>query len=212
MLHPFTPYVTEELWGHLKRAAQAHPGFYAPQGGWEDALIIARWPEASILEGWEDQKIAEFSLVMDVVRAIRNLRSEKKVQPGKRISATLVAGDRLKILQAQVNSITTLAYLDPVTIMLVDKLDEKPREGTVSMVVSGVEIFLPLADLVDINLERTRLQKELADTQKEIERLQQLLGSDFARRAPAPVVEKERQKLAAYQDTAQKLGEQVKGL
>jgi valyl-tRNA synthetase len=80
------------------------------------------------------------------------------------------------------------------------------------MVVSGVEIFLPLADLVDINLERARLQKELADTQKEIERLQQLLGSDFARRAPAPVVEKERQKLAAYQDTAQKLGEQVKGL
>jgi valyl-tRNA synthetase len=212
MLHPFTPYVTEELWGHLKRAAQAHPGLYAPQGGWEDALIIARWPQAAPLESWEEQKMADFSLVMDVVRAIRNIRAEKKVQPGKRISATLVAGDRLNILQAQASSIIALAYLDPVTIKLVGKLDKKPREGTASMIVSGVEIFLPLADLVDIDQERARLQIELADIQKEIERLKQLLGSDFARRAPVPVVEKERQKLVTYQDTAQKLREQLKGL
>ena len=212
MLHPFTPFVTEELWGHLKRAAQAHPGFYTPQGGWEDALIIARWPEPAPAEGWEEQKISDFALVMDVVRAIRNTRAEKKVQPGKRISATLVAGDRLNILQAQLTSITALAYLDPATVKLVEKLDDKPREGAVSMVVSGVEIFLPLADLVDVDLERVRMQKELADIQKEIERLQQLLGSDFARRAPAPVVEKERLKLATYQDTAKKLKEQVKGL
>ena len=156
--------------------------------------------------------MADFSLVMDVVRAIRNIRAGKKVQPGKRISATIVAGDRLPILQTQVNSIIALAYLDPTSTKLVDRLEEKPGEGTASLVVSGVEIYLPLADLVDVGAERTRLQKEMVELQKEIARLTQLLASDFTKRAPAPIVDRERQKLTTYLDTVQKLQEQIKSL
>ncbi len=95
---------------------------------------------------------------------------------------------------------------------LVENLPEKPGEGTVSLVVSGVEIYLPLADLVDVETERARLQKELSEVQSQIDRLEKLLGSDFANKAPALVVEKERQKLATFQETARKILNQVSSL
>jgi len=207
LLHPFTPFVTEELWGHLKRAAPA----FAPKQGWEEALVIARWPEAQALEGWEDTKVADFNLVMNVVRAIRNLRAEKKVTPGKRIPATLVAGERTAVMQAQQKSIATLAYLDLQHFHILAQLAEKPQ-NQVALVVDGIEIFLPLADLVDAEAERARLQKELEDTRAQIKRLEDLLSSPFAQKAPAAVVDKERQKLATYQESATKLEEQLAAL
>ena len=87
LLHPFTPFVTEELWGHLKQAAQAYSDRLSPEGGWEDALIVARWPEPRPEEGWEAEKLADFSLFMELVRSIRNMRAEKKVTPGKKDSS-----------------------------------------------------------------------------------------------------------------------------
>jgi valyl-tRNA synthetase len=212
MLHPFTPFVTEELWRHLKTAAQAHSDLFTPDGGWEEALIVAHWPEPRQPEGWEEQKTASFNLVMEIVRAIRNLRSEKKLQPNKHIHATIVTGTALNVLQDQYRSIAALASLDLQGFKLVDKLPQKPTEGTASLVVSGVEIFLPLADLVDVETERARLQKELMDVQSQIERLERLLNSDFAQRAPAAVVEKERQKLVTCLETSQKIANQVNSL
>ena len=212
MLHPFTPFVTEELWGHLKSTAQAHTNLFDPKGGWEEALIVAHWPEPRQIAGWEEQKTADFNLVMDIVRAIRNMRSEKKLQPNKRIHATIVAGPALSVLQDQYRSIAALASLDPQGFNLVENLPQKPGEGTASLVVSGVEIYLPLADLVDLETERARLQKELSEVQSQIERLEKLLTSDFANKAPAAVVEKERQKLATFQETARKILNQVSSL
>ncbi|HWQ04359.1 MAG TPA: valine--tRNA ligase [Longilinea sp.] len=211
LLHPFTPYVTEELWGHLKRAAQARSDQFAPKGGWEEALIIARWPQAQAAEGWEEDKVAEFTLIQETIRAIRNLRAEKKVTPGKRIPATIVCGDRLAAFQAQSRTLASLAALDASQLVLIASLPEKPQ-GQASLVVSGIEIYLPLAGLVDVEGERARLQKEFEETQSQIERLETLLSSSFGQRAPAAVVEKERQKLAAFQETASKLKEQLANL
>ncbi|NPV86727.1 MAG: valine--tRNA ligase [Anaerolineae bacterium] len=211
MLHPFTPFVTEELWGHLKRAAMAHSPRFAPQGGWEDALIVARWPSSRPQEDWEEQKVANFSLLQELVRAIRNLRAEKKVPPGKRIPATLVAGDYHDILHEQIKTIAALAHLDLEKTQLVEKISRKPQ-GQISLVISGIEIFLPLADLVDTQAERARLQKELDETHQQIERLERLLSGEFSHKAPAPLVEKERQKLATYRETAQKLSAQIRDL
>ena len=81
-----------------------------------------------------------------------------------------------------------------------------------SVVVSGVEIYLPLADLVDQSAETARLSKELADVEKQVARLRELLGSSFAQKAPAAVVEKERQKLAVFEETAEKLHKQIEDL
>ncbi|MEW6503634.1 MAG: valine--tRNA ligase [Chloroflexota bacterium] len=211
LLHPFTPFVTEELWGHLKRAAQEKGSAFSPKGGWEEALIIARWPEAQPTEGWEEEKIADFNLIQEVIRAIRNLRTEKKVTPGKRIPATIVAGEKLAVFQQQSAAIAALAYLQPDHLALLADLPEKP-ENQIALVVAGVEIYLPLADLVDVEAERARLQNELAEAEKQIERLRGLLASPFAEKAPPAVVEKERQKLVTFEETAARLREQIQNL
>jgi valyl-tRNA synthetase len=208
LLHPFTPFVTEELWGHLKQASNDHSPRFAPSRGWEDALIIARWPETRPVEGWEEQKVADFTLVREIVRAIRNLRAERKVTPGKRIPATLVVGERLGWLEAQKKILAALAHLDGDKIVMTSELKEKPQ-GQAVLVVSGVEIYLPLAELVDAASERARLEKELGEIQSQIERLESLLSGSFAEKAPPAVVEKERQKLATYQETAHKLQAQI---
>lgn len=77
LLHPFIPFVTEELWGHLKEAAVDSSNSFTPKGGWPEALIVAPWPETRAEEGWEAETVADFELVQEVVRAIRNLRAEK---------------------------------------------------------------------------------------------------------------------------------------
>jgi valyl-tRNA synthetase len=211
LLHPFTPFVTEELWGHLKEAASDISPEFAPQGGWEAALIVARWPEPRPEETWEAGKSADFGLVQDIVRAIRNLRSEKNVQPGRRIPAILAAGESLSIVKDQAAALAALAQLDPGELRIVAALDEKP-DGHIALVVGPVEVFLPLAGLVDPAEELSRIQKDLAETRSQIERLEKLLASPFAQKAPEAVVEKERAKLAAYLETADKLAAQLTSL
>ena len=211
LLHPFTPFVTEELWGHLKSATQAHSEQLAPKGGWPKALIIAPWPEPRLEEGWEASKIADFNIIREVVRAIRNIRSEKNVQPGRRIPATLVSPDYSHILKEQAASLAALAHLDKDLLTILDNLPSKP-EGNIALVVGSVEIYLPLAGLVEVDEERTRLEKDLTDTNSQIQRLEQLLASPFAEKAPPAVVQKERDKLRDYQETAAKLSKQLNEL
>jgi valyl-tRNA synthetase len=208
LLHPYTPFVTEELWGHLKRACQEHSPHLAPETGWEEALIVARYPEPEPQADWEETVVSRFNLVMDVVRSIRNMRAEKKVTPGKRIPATLVGGGQVDVLEKQSAAIAVLAHLDPAEMKILASLAEKPQ-GQASLVVSGVEIYLPLADLVDMDAERLRLQKELDEAESQIARLETLLGGDFARKAPAQLVDKERQKLETFRENALKLRQQL---
>ncbi len=208
LLHPFTPFVTEELWGHLRRAALAKGERFLPGAEWAEALMVSRWPEARPSEGWEEGKIAEFSLIQDTVRAIRNLRTEKKVTPGKRLPATIAAGERYGIFAQQQKTLCALAYIDPQRFTLVADLKEKPQDQ-VALTVSGVEIYLPLAGLVDLQAEKARLSGELKEIESQIQRLEALLASPFGQKAPPPVVDKERQKLVSYQETAARLREQI---
>ena len=211
MLHPFTPFITEELWGHLKQNAQRKGAAYDPKTGWPEMLIVAPWPRAQPVEGWEEQKVSDFNLLQDTIRAIRNLRTEKKVTPGKRIPAVVEAGEKLGLFHSQQQTLAALAYLDSSALTLVDTLAEKPT-NQVTLVVSGVQIYLPLAGLVNLEAERSRLLSELAEVDGQIERLATLLASPFGQKAPEPVVEKERQKLTAFQETADRLREQLNNL
>jgi valyl-tRNA synthetase len=208
LLHPFTPFITEELWGHLKRASHEHSERLAPSGSWPEALIIAPWPEPRPEEGWETERTAAFSLVQDVVRLIRNLRAEKSVPAGRRIPATLVSAGQSQALRQQSAAIAALAQLDGERLQILEHLEGKP-EGHIALVVGPVEVYLPLAGLIDLLEERKRLEKDLADTTAQIERLQNLLGGPFAQKAPAAVVQKERERLAGFEESAQKLRKQL---
>ncbi len=207
-LHPFTPFVTESLWGHLKEAAQQVSPTLAPEGGWEDALIIAQWPEAIKLEGWEEKAVEDFSLIQEMVRAIRNIRAEYKVQPGQKIACRIGAGDKLGIIEPQRQTFVSLAGIDPDLLEIVRESLE-PSEETINLVITPIEISLPLAGLVDIEAERERLERELADAEGQIKRLEKLLESPFAEKAPPAVVQKERDKLVDYRETVQKINQQL---
>ncbi len=210
LLHPFTPFITEELWGHLKAAVQG-----SPLAGWlkiwPAALIVAPWPGAAPEEGWEAGKIADFTLLQEVVRSIRNLRSEKNVKPSKRIPAILVSQADAPMLREQAAPIAALSGLDAARLQILEAIPAKP-EGSIALVVAGVEVYLPLAGMVDTGEERQRLEKDLAETQSQIERLEKLLAGSFAEKAPVAVVQKERDKLSGFQATAEKIRSQLSTL
>ncbi len=208
LLHPFTPFVTEELWGHLKRAVTATTLPYTFKA---EALIIAPWPEPQAEEAWEAKAIADFSLVQEVVRAIRNLRAEKNIKPGKRVPATIVAEDQTPILHQQASAIAALAQVDPARLTILEGLSSRP-DGQITLVVGKVEIYLPLADLVDVDEERKRLEKELGEAEAQIARLEGLLAGPFAQKAPAALVQKEQEKLDIYKETAARLRAQLNRL
>jgi valyl-tRNA synthetase len=207
LLHPITPFVTEELWGHLRKAVLASP-LRDLAAEWPEALIIAPWPEPRPEEGWEADKLTDFSLLQEIIRSIRNLRAEKKVSPARRLPATLAGGMKTALLRDHSNLMAVLAGLDPSQFTILESLDAKP-EDSFTIIAGAVEIYIPLSGMLDLEAERLRLQKELAETQVQIERLEKLLGSDFASKAPSAVVRKERQRLAAFQETAGKLQAQL---
>ena len=207
LLHPFTPFVTEELWGHLRSTLLDSP-LADLASDWSEVLITAKWPEERDLEGWEDEKIADFEMVQEVVRAIRNLRAEKGVEPGKRIAATFVGAEKTELLQDQTETLRSLARLDDSTMSIVESLSDKP-EGAVALVVGPIEIFIPLEGMVNLAQERERLEAELKEAESHIARLEKMLNSPFAQKAPPAVVEKEREKLAGYKETAEKIKAQL---
>jgi valyl-tRNA synthetase len=202
LLHPYVPFVTEALWQALPHAADEAP-----------ALIVARWPEAAPLSAAHsaafEAALADFGHLQDIVRAIRNTRAEKKVELGKKIPATLVAADKTGWLDQERAVLITLAKLDEAQFRLVAQLPEKPKNAIVH-VIGVTEVFLPLEGLVDLGAERERLTKELAELDKQIQKGEALLGSDFAAKAPAAVVDRERAKLAGLKESRQKVEARLK--
>ncbi len=208
LLHPFTPFITEEVWGHLRTAILESPISDVAKD-WPVALIVAKFPEPRELEGWEESKIADFTLIQELVRSIRNLRAEKNVAPSKKLAAQFAAGDKTELLKGQSAVIASLAGLDFSLLTFSHSLTEKPIDSAV-LVAGSVEIYIPLAGMVDLANDKPRLEKELKEAQSHIERLEKLLSSDFANKAPAALVAKEREKLDGYKDTAEKIKSQLK--
>ena len=207
LLHPFMPFVTEELWGHLRGAVMESP-LKELTKDWPSTLIVARWPELREPEGWEEAKIADFELIQEIVRSIRNLRAEKGVAPSKKIAASILAGVKAGLMKEQFKVITSLSGLNEAELTIEESLKDKPKDA-MTLVIGSVEIYIPLAGMVDLAEEQSRLEKELKETESHIERLEKLLSGDFANKAPAPVVQKERDKLAGYKETAEKLKAQL---
>jgi len=207
LLHPFTPFVTEALYGYLKEACETNQYIYNPERDWEEHLIVARWPERMPHEDWEETAIKNFELVQEIVRAIRNLRSEFKIEPSKSIDTILVNQDKVDFLQQNKFLLVDLAGLNEDRLRI---LANKPEtEGLTVVVIEDIEIYLDLSAGADSQLDRERLERELTEAESQIERLEKLLASPFAQKAPEKVVQVEREKLEGYRASAIKLRERL---
>jgi valyl-tRNA synthetase len=210
LLHPFIPFITEEIWGYLRNSVLDSP-LSDIASEWADGLIISSWPEPREQEGWENDCITDFNLMQDTIRAIRNIRAEKNVKPGKLIPALLSAGERTEIFRQQKKVIAALAQLDLERFTISESLPPK-QENQISIALGSVEVYLPLEGLVDTSEERIRLHKALLDAKSQADRLEKLLASSFAEKAPVDIVQKEKEKLLSYQSTVEKLEKQLKAL
>lgn len=190
LLHPFMPFITEEIWQHL-------PGDKA-------SIMISPWPKPKP-ERHDILAEEAMALVIAVIRAIRNLRSEMRVTPGLKARVVLVApaATTRQILEEARVYLSTLSQAEPVEI--VASLDQPPVKAAAA-VTGGVEIYLPLEGLIDLEKEIARLEKDLAATQQELERVRRKLANpDFLAKAPAEVVAKEKEKEQELGDKEQAL-------
>jgi len=194
LLHPYIPFITESAWLHLP-----HQG---------SSLMVASWPKSY---GRLDETVnGHMAILMEVIRTIRNIRSEYNVEPAKWISATVVAGDNYALLQRHREVIVKLARLDDQAFNLVTQLETKPTQSAAQVIGSGLEIYLPLAGMIDLTAERTRLNKEIANLEKRILSGQAKLSNEsFVSKAPAAVVAKERETLADMALQVEKLQAQL---
>jgi valyl-tRNA synthetase len=195
LLHPMMPYVTEEIWQHLP-----HQG---------ESLMTAEWPRGGqpVEPGAEE----EFGRIMAAVTAIRNARSEFKVESARRIPAVIITGDHRASFESQRDLLTSLARLDAGRLEIEATRQIKPEQAFAA-VVADVEIYLPLAGMIDRDKEKARLLGELETARAEAARSEARLGGEFGQRAPASIVQRERAKLAAIVDRITKLEQQLSGI
>ncbi len=188
LLHPFMPFVTEEIWQHL------------PHDG--KTITHASWPVA--VDTLRDQAgFDAMSLVMETIRAVRNLRHEANVNPAKKVQVVLKPETAHEaLLQDTVAYVKRLCNAESVTV----NHAANPPEERVTNVIAGVEVYLSLAGLVDVAAELERLNKEKLDLDGEVARLVKKLDNpSFVAKAPADIVEKEKEKLAMYEDRREKV-------
>jgi valyl-tRNA synthetase len=186
LLHPYMPFVTEEIW-------QALAGHLSDRDA--EALIVARFPQPDA--AWfDDEAEAQAGAVIEVVRAIRNIRSERRVEPARAVEAHVQAERLRPALEAGRSLIAALARADPLHI--VGEETPLPSENVATAVLAGSRVALPLAGLFDVEAERSRLSRQMAELEKETARLEAHLADErFRTRAPAAVVRQEEERLAS---------------
>lgn len=185
LLHPFMPYITEEIWQHLP-----HRGV---------SIMVSAWPEPQV-DMVDARAEANLTVIMDTIKAVRNLRAEVNVPPGKKSEVVLQIADPAMqaLFAANDQYLRTLAAAERV--VLLSPAEPKPKNA-MTAVVSGVEVYLPLKGLIDVDKETARLNKELETLTKELARISgKLSNPGFAAKAPAQVIAKEQAKAREYED------------
>ncbi|NQT74661.1 MAG: valine--tRNA ligase [Chloroflexi bacterium] len=199
LLHPFMPFITEEIWQRLVE--------YLPEKERPDSIMISEYPIAdeAVIDASAER---EMESVVEIVRSIRNARAEAKVEPAKFIEALIVAQDTQFPVQNHTSAISNLARVRPLIIIGQSEKDDREEQAKV-LVLRDVEVILPLAGMVDIEAEKMRLQKEIEGVQSQIARTEgKLQNEQFTSKAPAQVVERERTSLSENKDKLDRLQKQ----
>ena len=194
LLHPFMPFITEEIWQALP-----HEG---------EALMIADYPKYSEeLDFPEDE--ANFQMVMEAIKAVRARRAEMNVPPSRK-SHLIIVSDKAKPFTDGEKFICKLAYASEVSV-----ISEVPEstEGMVSVITDNARMFMPMAELVDLEKEKARIEKELANAEKQLAgQIAKLANENFVSRAPEHVVNIEREKKAKLEGLIENLKASLENL
>lgn len=194
LLHPFMPFITEEIWSYLPNT--------------KTRLVKADWPLYKEEDNYEEsQKNIEF--IMEAIKSIRNTRAEMNVAPSRKARAIFVPSkpEFYEMIEQGKRYFATLANITETKILIDKNLIE---EDTSHSVIDGTEIYLPLSDLIDYEKEIERLEKEKARLQNELDRVNGKLNNEkFMSKAPENIVIEEREKLEKYQSMMEKVVERL---
>ncbi|RID82125.1 valine--tRNA ligase [Peribacillus asahii] len=182
LLHPFMPFITEEIWQNLP-----HQG---------ESITVAAWP--TVNPALTDTDAAEeMKLLVEIIRAVRNIRAEVNTPMSKKVNLILKAKDANISAILEKNASYIERFCNPEALTIGVEVEEPAQAMTA--VVTGVELILPLQGLINIDEEVKRLEKELDKLNKEVERVQKKLGNEgFVKKAPEKVIEEERAKEKDY--------------
>jgi valyl-tRNA synthetase len=193
LLHPYIPFLTEEIWQKLPRA------------GGPPSIVVAAFPEGpSLPVGADADAERDLGFLMEVITALRTIRVETGIPPGKEVAATILTHDdaSLALLERHRDWVVRLARTNPLSLA---RDGERPR-GSAAAVVRGAEVLVPLLGVIDLDAEHRRLEKEIGKLQKEREGCERrLVNPSFVERAPAEVVARERDRVAEISEKLQKL-------
>ena len=192
MLHPFMPFITEEIWSFLPHSECER------EGNPDCFLIKAKWPEFSEARVFTAEE-TRIEAAMEAIRAIRNIRAEADAAPSKALGAYIFAeADKMDVVKAGERYIRDLANITDITFVT-DKKDVP--EEVMSAVINGAEIFIPLDELVDFNAEFERLTKEKKKLEGEVARVKgKLSNQGFISKAPEKVINEEKAKQVKYEE------------
>jgi valyl-tRNA synthetase len=204
LLHPFMPFITEELWQSLKQRLPHTNQIPA-------SIVIAPYPVADDRAfAAEAERVMES--VIEIVRSIRNVRAQYKVKSSKWIEARVYADELLSSLIAEASMIETLAKARPLTIL--GRQERRPsKDKALVLVLKEAELVVPLSGMIDRLAEEQRLVKESEEIIARIARLEARLRDDaFLSKAPPQVVAKEKEKLAVLEDKVRRLRQELSQL
>jgi valyl-tRNA synthetase len=197
LLHPFMPFITEELWQHLKK-------YLSDDGQFVDSIMVAKYPETDkISEDKEAERV--MAAIIEIIRSIRNVRAQYDVEASKLLDAYIYITELKPEITAYTQAIERLAKAN---VSIFDIKEEHKTKNTLTLVLSEAELVIPMASMVDLKAEQQRLEKEIGQMQAEVNRLENMLINEaFLVKAPAAVVRKEKDKLSARQDNLRRLKE-----
>ena len=205
LLHPFMPFITEELWQHLRKSLP-------DEGNFTNSIMIAPYPnpKASMTPEELDARllgqapaIESIDLLIDVVRAIRNVRAEFKIEPGKLLNATIDIANSGVELAAESDAIRQLARIGTLVFGVAEA-----ESGSVKLVVGSATVTLSVGDAVDLDAERERLATEVGKTERYLKGLSDRLSNEqFISKAPTEVIARERERLEESQARLERIRE-----
>ena len=193
MLHPFMPFITEEIYAFLPST--------------KEDLIVSDWPESAIYE--YDEDVQKISILREAIRGIRNAKAEMDIEPFRKSKLYLLTDDDAR---AAVYDELKDHFANLANCTAIERIPDRDAvsDDVISVVVEKAELFLPMKDLVDYDKEAQRLKKDMEKTEAEIERAEKKLANEnFVKKAKPEVVQKEREKLETHKENLKNLKERA---